>query len=261
MFVVALNPILFQIGPVQFSWTGLFVVLAVFVGLTRFSGQMVRLGCDSMLGTDLALAVLPAGLVGARLFHIADHWSFYAVHPGEAVTTGGASLDGGLAVGIVAAIAYVSRRHVSGAEVLDCLADSAVLACAVGSIGSFLAGDAPGRAAIFGPAVTYRQVNQSVGQGVGAYPAALYEGLWFILIFAVLRLINSRVTRPGVSWWGFVAMIGLEQYAAGFVLDAPSDLIGMSQAQIVGVGLLIFGLGCLVGPLLAQRAMFPASRG
>lgn len=257
MFVVTVDPIVFQIGPVQVSWTGLFVAIATIATVIWFSGQLVRNGFAFELGLDLALVVLLGGLVGARVFHVADHWSFYAVHPIEALTTGGASLDGGFLVGTLAAFAYLRRRKLSTPTVLDVLAEPAALALAIGSIGSFIAGDAPGRAAAIGPTVSYVRAGQSVGQSVGTYPAALYEALVFALVFVCLMRVDRIRIRRGVLQWLFLAAVGIEQLAAGFILDEPPDLFGLGQAQIVGVGLALVGL-IAVG--ISMRVRGPRSR-
>ena len=54
---------------------------------------------------DVALRAIPLGLVGGRLFHVADNWTYYGVHPLAVVEPGGFSLDGAILIGGLVAIA------------------------------------------------------------------------------------------------------------------------------------------------------------
>jgi prolipoprotein diacylglyceryltransferase len=253
LFVVDVNPVLVSFGPAQITWAGLCVALGIAVGVVVTEICLSRRGFASQLGLDLAVIVLPVGLVVARLFHIADHWSFYAVHPIEAFTTGGASLDGAVIGGLFASMVYLRRRNFPPLAVLDATVAGTLIGIAISSVGSFVAGDAMGRAAAFGPAVIY--VARSTGSfaTVGTYPVALYEAMFFFFVFAAIST-TSRFSLPaGNQLWLFLTAFGAGHLVFGFLRDDPVDIAGLGQAQIVGIGLAIVGILGLTKSLVSWR--------
>lgn len=82
MFTVSIDPIILSVGHFALRWYSLIVLGAVVVGL-RIAGRLApRKGFSSDMISDLTLWMLPAGLAGARLFHVLDHWPHeYAADP------------------------------------------------------------------------------------------------------------------------------------------------------------------------------------
>jgi phosphatidylglycerol:prolipoprotein diacylglycerol transferase len=204
------------------------------------------------LGLDFSLVVLVGGMGGARLFHLIDHWSFYSVHPVEAVTTGGASLDGAIVAGAAVGWIFLRRRQLNVLDVLDCLVGPLTLAFAIGSIGGFLTGDIPGRPAAIGPAVRYLTPDPTMGQATtGVYPAGIYEALFFLLIFVALHVMERRSGPRRMRAPLFFVIVGIEQLATALVQVQPADLFGLGQSQVIGMVLIavgLLGLGYLFRP-------------
>ena len=217
---------------------GLGILVSLFLGEIQLRGRGFSFG----IGLDIAVVVLPIGLVGARLFYVADHWSFYAVHPVEVFTTSGTSLDGAVVASLIASVIVLRRHRLPLAPPIDTIAVAALLGLVLGSFGSFLAGDASGRAASLGPSVTYPRALQMGSSQAGVYPVELYEAVLYFLAFVFLTNNRSATTRPGEGLGAFLLVVGVDLFGLGFLREQPVDYLDLGQAQFVGAMLAIGGI-------------------
>ncbi len=74
MITISIDPILFSIGPFAVHWYSLIVTAAAALGVLVASRQTRRKGISGQDFNNAVLWVLGAGLIGARLFHMIDHW-------------------------------------------------------------------------------------------------------------------------------------------------------------------------------------------
>ena len=74
MITIGIDPIIFSIGHFHFRWYGLIVMAAVIVGLWLVAREAKRKGFKSDDIYDASIWVILGGLIGARLFHVLDHW-------------------------------------------------------------------------------------------------------------------------------------------------------------------------------------------
>ncbi|HLZ08564.1 MAG TPA: prolipoprotein diacylglyceryl transferase family protein [Chloroflexota bacterium] len=259
MFVVNLNPIIVQLGPVQISWTGFFISLGILVSVLLAEVRLRQSGFTPGLGLDLALAVLPTSFAGSRLFEVADHWAFYAVHPVEIFTSGGASLDGAMVAGLIASLIFLRHHRLSLGEPLDVVVLAVLVGLVLAVFGSFLAGDASGRAAAFGPSVSYPAASQAQNTQAGIYPVEVYEAALYLVAAVFIARVRPGMVRTGVIFGAFLLVVGLDLFGLGFLREQPVDLFGLGQAQIVGVVLAVGGTLVLAnGRTVWNRAPQPS---
>ncbi len=98
MIEIGIDPILVALGHFSISWHGLFIVVAIVVGIwisVHLAGK-AGLSVDTMY--SLALWAVPGGIIGARLVHVIDYWGYYSANPGAilAFWEGGLALWGGI---------------------------------------------------------------------------------------------------------------------------------------------------------------------
>ena len=67
----------FYLGPLEFKWYGILVVGGAIVGAFIAAREAARRGEDPDRVWDILLWVLPAGLIGARLYHVVSAWDLY----------------------------------------------------------------------------------------------------------------------------------------------------------------------------------------
>jgi phosphatidylglycerol:prolipoprotein diacylglycerol transferase len=104
VITVGIDPVLFRIGSVTVGWYGLMVTLAV---ITLVGWAIYNVRHDKRITNDMiinaALVGIPSGVIGARLLHVIDLWSYYMQNPGRISAATGPYLWGagaGAALGI-----------------------------------------------------------------------------------------------------------------------------------------------------------------
>jgi phosphatidylglycerol:prolipoprotein diacylglycerol transferase len=131
------DPILAQWGPFQLGWHGIFTALAVAVALW-LAGY---LGAKRGISTDTIYSIagwgVVGGIVGARLFHVADHLSFYAANPLliPQVWEGGIAVYGAFIGGLLGGGLAAYRKRLNAWPLLDIAAPAMLIGQAIGRFG------------------------------------------------------------------------------------------------------------------------------
>ena len=81
MFTISIDPIIFQIGHFALRWYGLIVLAAIQIGIWLTAREVERKGFKKEDFYSAALWIIIAGLLGARLFQVLDHWHEYPIKP------------------------------------------------------------------------------------------------------------------------------------------------------------------------------------
>ena len=91
MVTLSFDPTFFRLGGIEVGWHGLFTALAVFAGVWLGIRRSKALGIDPGPLGSVAGWAIAGGIIGARLFHVIDHMSYFVDHPAEvfAVWQGG----------------------------------------------------------------------------------------------------------------------------------------------------------------------------
>ena len=108
-----------HVGPLQLRAYGLCIALGVWAAVVVCSHRYRRRGGDPSLITTIAIWAVPAGILGARLYHVITDYELYLPPHGHLLNAlkiwdGGLGIWGGVAAGVLVGAA-VARRH--GADV------------------------------------------------------------------------------------------------------------------------------------------------
>ncbi len=145
---------------------------------------------------------VPAGIVGARLYHVVTDYELYTHHPlrALAIWDGGLGIPGGIAAGVAAGILVARHRHQPVAPLLDAVAPALPLAQAIGRWGNWFNQELFGRPSSLPWAVHIDLAHRPPGlQQIATYhPTFLYESLWNLAVVALVLLVERRHRlRPG----------------------------------------------------------------
>lgn len=220
------------------TWTALATVAGVLVGGGLFLRQAGALGADRRTLYGITLTALLCGLLGARLFHVADYYDFYARAPFQALYlwNGGLSLWGGALGGLAGALWSIRCHGLPAHQTLAAATMPALVGLAIGRAGDFLAGEraATATSASAPWAVVYANEGaEAHAGGAGVHPVALYELLLDLAIAGALTAWGRRLPERAVM------PVALAAWAAGrfliaFVRLDPAHL-GLQQTQWVGL--------------------------
>jgi len=250
-----LDPVAFEIGPVTIRWYGIIMSSAFLAGilLAYIRAGQNRINPDHII--TMVTLIIPAAIIGARIYYVAFEWENYAANPLDALAIwhGGLAIHGGIIGGVLAGIWYVRRHNLHLWLVADIVAPSLILGQAIGRWGNFINQEAHG-----GP-VSYEFIShfpsfiqdQMFIGGQYVHPTFLYESAWNLVVFAVL------VWRwPRKRFHGEIAMLYLILYSVGrFVIEGlrtDSLMVGeLRVAQLVSLLMIAAGLTGLY--LLGRR--------
>lgn len=234
---IDIDPVLVHLGPLMLSWYGLFVALAIAVGVWLASREAERKGIPAHQVESVVLWALAGGIVGARALHVIDRWDLYAPDPLAvvAVWNGGLAILGAVLGGTLAGVVVAWRRDLPIRALADAAAPGVILAQAIGRVGCLFTGDAVGRATT-GFGVTYLHPGAMVPQlGVAYEPLFLYEMGLALVIFALLWSLRSRLRVGGQLFATYLALYALGKFALSFLRTETIWVAGLQEAQLLSV--------------------------
>ena len=249
MLTISIDPVIFNIGHFAIRWYSLILLSAIAVGIWLTAREAERKGFKKEDVYDAAVWIIIGGLIGARLFHVLDHWSHeYAANPIRAlyIWEGGLAIWGALVGGLVAAALIAWRRGWRFPKLLDAATPGLVLAQAVGRIACVITGDAMGKPTSGPFGFAYTSPNAMVPQlGVYYTPMPVYELVINLGIFAILWQSRRRNWPDGKLFLVYLTLYSLERFFLAFTSSYRIIAFGLTQSQIVAVFGLAIGLALL----------------
>ena len=221
------------IGPLQFRMYGLMIALGALVAVAIGRRRWEARGGDPEQITNLAIVAVPAGLVGARLYHVvtdfSDKYSGGRWWPDAfAIWKGGLGIPGGVLLGALAAIVACRVMGIDWRHVGDAAAPAIPVAQAIGRLGNWFNQELYGGPTDLPWAL---EVDHPVGhpEGTTFHPTFLYEGLWNLALALGIVLAGRRVVlRPGRWFAVYVAGYGLGRlWVESLRIDFATEVLGM----------------------------------
>ncbi len=259
---IDIDPVLVRIGGLAIHWYGVMYVVGIAVALFVVLPFVESRGISRDRAMEIFFPIVIAGLVGGRLYYVVQsNFGYYLSHPLKILATweGGMAFFGAI-FGAFLMILYLSwRRHLPFWSILDAGAIFAPLGQAFGRIGNIINGDIVGYQSNCAWCTQYINPNSFPGRHDVAYqPAAAYELLISLAIFAALYSFRFRPRRAGVLFAAYLMLYSISQFLIFFVRDEPLVLAGLKQAQLTAVVTLVVGAALFVylyqkGPLLSRE--------
>lgn len=214
----ALDPVAFKLGPLQVHWYGIILGSATLIGLWVAIREGRKHGLVSDVFLDMLVWVLPAAIVGARLYYVIFQWDYFSQHPAEiiAIWNGGIAIHGALIGSITAGYFYTRKKGIPFLQLLDIVAPSILLGQAIGRWGNFMNQEAHGgevtRSFLEGLHLPDWIINQMYINGSYYHPTFLYESVWNII--GVILLIGLRRWNPrrGEIFFSYIIWYSLGRF-------------------------------------------------
>lgn len=201
--------------------------------------KRLRLPKDTVV--DLALWVIPLGIVGARLYYVFFAWDTFAENPLSIlyIWRGGLAIYGGIIGGFLAAFLFSRHRHISLCTILDMLTPGVLLAQAIGRWGNFFNMEAYGLP-ITNQALQFFPLGVQIPEnGVLVWHMAtfFYESAWDLAGFVILALSRKKMRRPGdITAWYFLLYGSGRLIIEGLRLDSLMTTGGSARiSQLLSV--------------------------
>ena len=238
----------FRLGPLPLHLYGLTLAIGVVAATYLAEHRWKRMGHDPKEISQIAVWVVIAGVVGARLYHVITDYQLYTHDPLKAlqIWSGGLGIWGAVAGGAIAVVVLARKHHLDTLQLCDAIAPGVVLAQAIGRWGNYFNQELFGR-----PSTLPWALKIDVAHRPDQYkafatfqPTFLYESLWCLLVLAVLLWVEKLPShRKGQTFALYIAL-----YTAGrFVFenmrsDEAHTIGGLRINAWVSIALFIVGV-------------------
>jgi prolipoprotein diacylglyceryl transferase len=240
------------IGP--FHMYGLMIALGVIAAVELGRRRWAARGGNPDDLYAIAFWAVPAGLIGARLYHLATDWRQYQDRWLDAfkIWNGGLGIPGGIALGVIVGLWVAHRRGARLSVILDAVVPALPLAQAIGRLGNWWNQELFGRPSSLPWAIRIDPVHRPV-EYIGSstfQPTFLYEMLWNLALCGLLILLDrKRSLRPGNILPIYVGL-----YFAGrlWIESLRIDEASMIGPFRINIWMSIIGIGGAVIVLLVR---------
>jgi len=251
------------IGGVSFHTYGLVLGLAIVLGLWVAERMVEKYYFSKLLKKEdiekSVLWIVLFGVLGARLYHVLDYWSYYSQNLNEilAMWKGGLGIYGAILGGLLGGGIFVRISLGSGRQkklyvkkfnrLLDVVSIGLPLSQAVGRLGNFINQEIYGSPTNLPWGIFIEEKKRLVGYENYEYfhPLFLYEALWnvvgFVILYKMMR--NNTLVKSRGNYFIFY----LFWYGWGRAMLEPMRLRywsvwGIPTASLIGICIMVITL-------------------
>ncbi len=245
---------LIELGPLTLRAYGFMIALGVIAAVWLASKRHVSRGGHPDDISSIAMWAVPAGLIGARLYHVATDWKSFQGRWGDAVKVweGGLGIPGGMFLGVVVGIWAAQRRGINIANVIDACVPALPLAQAIGRWGNWFNQELYGKPTDLpwgleiDPDVVATRSPQYVGETT-FHPTFLYESLWnFALAGFLIWIDRKKIVPTGRLIFVYVFGYGVGRLWVELLrIDKASKIFGVRVnvwMSLIAIAVALFAL-------------------
>jgi len=231
-----------NLGPLTLQTFGLMFALAFIVAGAFVYKRLEELGKPADWAYEICFAALLGGLIGARVYFLADNWS--EVNDdflGNLFSGAGLTWYGGAVGGAIGVLLWARWRDFLNLRLFDMAAPGLAAGYAVGRIGCQLSGDGDYGKPWDGPwAMGYPDGTVPTPEGVTVHPTPVYETL--VMGVGAFILWKLRKTfRPGILFAIYLMYAGTERFFVEFLRTNVDVALGLTAAQLESLAMIIGG--------------------
>ena len=203
-------PYSFTVFGFEIYFYGVIIAAAFILAALFCARKAAEFGLTSDDLFDLVIWLIPACIIGARLYYVLFKLDYFIANPSKifSVRDGGLAIYGGIIAGVITGIIWSRRKKIPVFAVGDLAAFGLLIGQAVGRWGNFINREAFGAVTD----VFCRMGLTMPGQEtLYVHPTFLYESLWNLaglIILCVLSKLGKR-KYDGQFFWSYILWYGL----------------------------------------------------
>ena len=232
----------FSFFGIDVRWYGLIIVTGIVLAVYLAQREANRRGMGDSIIYDLSLIILPAAIVGTRLWYVIFEWERYQGDLMKILNLreSGLAIQGGIIGALIAGYIYSKKKNYSFLRLADILFPVVALAQSIGRWGNFTNNEA------FGTPTDLPWALQI--DGVGVHPTFLYESIGTFSIFLILLwLTRKKLTTDGQVSMLYLILYGVVRF---FVEGMRTDSLWVGPfrtAQLIAlIGIIIGVVGLYI---------------
>lgn len=247
-----------EVGPLNLSAYGFVIALGAIAGTWLLGRRLEQRGWGTKDDASaIAMVGVPAGVVGARLYHVITDWERFDGRPIDAlkIWQGGLGIWGGVVVGVLAGLWVAKRRGLGVANTFTAVAPALPLAQAIGRWGNWFNQELFGGPTTlpWGLEIDAKHIPDGYELGTLFHPTFLYESLGNLLLVVLLLQIERRRTlRPGMLFLCYTAGYTLLRFfVEGLRIDPAKAAGGLRLNQ--WTSLAVFTISVVLFVVMARK--------
>ncbi len=192
---------------------GLILGLSFFLGMSYFQHHTTL---KKTLHEPLFYGLIISGIIGARVYHVLDQWSFYSQNLLKIpqLWLGGLGIYGAIIFGLIFLIYFTRKNQLNLNNLLNQIAPSVPLMQSLGRWGNFV----------------NREVYGPLGQ-----PVWLFESILCFLLFLYLHFSKTNPLAKYLLGYGLI------RFLLEFMRDDTWQMGHFKIAQIISLGIIAIG--------------------
>ncbi len=255
VYLMAIDPVAFSIGPLSVRWYGILIALGIVLAYFMAQREAVKRGLHEDFMGDMLLWAVPIAIISARIYYVAMKWDYYGAHPGKIIQiwNGGIAIHGALIGAFITAYIFAKKRGVSFLKLADIAAPSILVGQIIGRWGNFVNQEAYGgnvsREFLEGLFLPNWMIEQMYIPELASYvhPTFLYESLWNIVALIILLVARKLNWRRGEMFFFYIIWYSVGRFFIEGLRTDSLYLIGdLRSAQVVSIIGVAVGVVCIV---------------
>ena len=238
----------YLVGPVP--WYSFLIVTGVVLAIVLACREERRSGLPRDTVIDLALWLLPFGIIGARIYYVIFSWESFRndLLSVFRIWEGGIAIYGALIAGLITVLVFARVRKINPLTLCDVVAPGVILAQAIGRWGNYFNMEAYG-AAVTNPALQFFPFAVLIPADIETpwhMATFFYESVWNLLVFIFLVVARRRYFRKSgdvLFFYAFLYACGrlvIEDFRTDSLYAASSVRISQLLSVVICVGLLVY---------------------
>jgi len=250
---IGMNPIMFELGPVVLAWHGFFTFVAVALAVLVTGRIAKREGMLPDTVYSVAVWAIIGGIIGARIVHVVDYWSFYGNDPVRIIQlwNGGIAIYGAILGGFIAGATYCVYAKIPVGRLADFTTPGLLISMTVGRIGDIINGEHLAQTTTMAWGFIYSHPDSLSNQQYGltpSHPAILYEMIWNMAVLAIIWPLRNRLRPHGMLFVLYGGLYSVGRFFISFLRVDKEYLFAFNQAQIIAIIIMAIAI-----PLLAFK--------
>ena len=130
---------LLDVGPFHVRWYGFLIAIGVILAIYIARHELRRRGLDPEIAWPVAAWTVPAGIIGARVYHVVTDWSRFSDNLSgiPKLWEGGLGMPGVIVGGAIGAAIGARRAGVGALTMFDCVIPGVLAAQVLGRWGNY----------------------------------------------------------------------------------------------------------------------------
>ncbi len=260
-------PFILHFGPLEITGYGIMMMVGFLMGSWLIQLELRRRGLREEYASDITLAAVVGGIIGAKLWYVA-----LTQDPHALFSRGGLVWYGGFLGGALGVVLTGLRLKVPTAFTAQIAAPALAAAYGLGRIGCFLVNDDYGGPTTLPWGMKFPQgmppstvanlrefhvslpAEMDPSMVLAVHPTQLYESALMIAAFFVLWRLRGRAKGTGWLFGLYLVFAGVERFVIEVLRAKDDRLLGpFTIAQLVSVILVVIGFTVMSRRALASE--------